>query len=148
MIELLDNELENMIGDNGVKVPGLGVIVYKDGEEIYSKFLGKRIIETPKPVTRHTRFRAASVSKMFTIFSIMQLVEQGKITLDDDISNYLGFELRNPNFPQKKITSAEKNTAPFPPAAKISAILSKNESSISLYITASTNGEPIRCTTS
>lgn len=103
-IEHLDSELENMIGDNGIKVPGLGVIVYEDGAEIYSKFLGRRIIEASKPVTRHTRFRAASVSKMFTVFSIMQLVEQGKINLDDDISNYLGFKLRNPNFPQKKIT--------------------------------------------
>ena len=104
-IEILDSELENMIGDIGVKVPGLGVIVYTDGEEIYSKFLGKRVIEAEKPVTRHTRFRVASVSKMFTIFSIMQLVEQNKINLDDDISDYLGFELRNPNFPQKKITT-------------------------------------------
>ena len=105
MIALLDSKLKNMIGDSGIKVPGLGVIVYKDGEEIYSNFLGKRIIETSKPVTRHTRFRAASVSKMFTIFSIMQLVDQNKINLDDDISDYLGFKLRNPNFPQKKITT-------------------------------------------
>lgn len=104
-IELLDRELENMIGDNGIKVPGLGVIVYKDGVEIYSKFLGKRVVESSKPVTRNTRFRVASVSKMFTIFSIMQLVEQSKINLDYDISNYLDFELRNPNFPQKKITT-------------------------------------------
>ena len=102
--ELLDRELERMIGDDGIKVPGLGVIIYKDGAEIYSKFLGRRDIETSKPVTRHTRFRAASLSKMFTVFSIMQLVEQGKINLDDDASDYLGFELRNPNFPQKKIT--------------------------------------------
>ena len=102
--ELLSRELESMIGDDGIKVPGLGVIVYKDGAEIFSKFLGRRTIEPSKPVTRHTRFRAASVSKMFTVFSIMQLVERGKINLDDDAGNYLGFKLRNPNFPQKKIT--------------------------------------------
>ena len=100
----LDESLAEMIGDDGIKVPGLGVIIYKGGKEVYSKFLGKRVIETSKPVTRQTRFRAASVSKMFTVFSIMQLVEQGKINLDEDISRYLGFELRNPNYPQKKIT--------------------------------------------
>ena len=104
MAEVLDKNLENMIGDSGIKVPGLGVIIFKDGKEIYSKFLGKRVIETSKPVTRQTRFRAASVSKMFTIFTIMQLVEQGKINPDEDAGNYLGFELRNPNYPQKKIT--------------------------------------------
>ena len=86
-------------------VPGLGVIVFKDGAEIYSHFSGRSVLGTnSKPVTRHTRFRVASVSKMFTIFSILQLVERGEISLDDDASDFLGFELRNPNQPQKKIT--------------------------------------------
>ena len=103
---MIDFELEKMIGDNGLKVPGLGVIIYKDGAEIYSKFLGRRVIDKnfSKPVTRQTRFRAASISKMFTVFTIMQLVEQGKINLDADASEYLNFKLRNPNFTQKKIT--------------------------------------------
>ena len=72
----LDEELENMIGDNGSKVPGLGVIVFKNGKEVYSKFLGRRHINQDKPLTRDTRFRVASISKMFTIFTIMQLVDQ------------------------------------------------------------------------
>ncbi len=102
----LDFELENLIGDAGIKVRGLGVIVYKDGAEIYSKFLGRRNIDKnlSKPVTRDTRFRAASISKMFTIFTVMQLFEEGKINLDDDAGKYLNFPLRNPNCPQKKIT--------------------------------------------
>ena len=100
----LDEKLSALIGDSDIKVPGLGVIVYKDGREIYSKFLGKRVIETSKPVTRDTRFRAASVSKMFTIFTVMQLAEQGKISLDADAGEYLNFNLRNPAYPQKKIT--------------------------------------------
>ena len=32
----LDNELAQMVGDTGTKVPGLGVIAFKDGKEIYS----------------------------------------------------------------------------------------------------------------
>ena len=98
----LDFELEKMIGDTDIKIPGLGVIIFKDGAEIYSKFLGRRNFS--QPVTRQTRFRAASVSKMFTIFTIMQLVEQGKINLDEDAGEYLNFKLRNPNFPAEKIT--------------------------------------------
>ena len=102
---MLDGELEKMIGETGAKVPGLGVIIFKEGAEIYSKFLGRRTIgKNSKPVTRDTRFRAASVSKMFTVFTILQLVEQGKINLDADASEYLNFTLRNPNFPHKKIT--------------------------------------------
>ena len=103
--EHFDDVLEKMIGDDGIKVPGLGVIIFKNGAEVYSKFIGRRSVEPSKTVTRHTKFRAASVSKMFTAFTLLQLFEQGKINLDADISDYLGFELRNPNFPQKKITA-------------------------------------------
>lgn len=100
----LDAKFSALIGDNGIKVPGLGVIVFKDGREIYSTFLGRRRINPSKPMTRNTRFRVASVSKMFAVFGVMILVERGKINLDDDAGKYLGFELRNPNQPQKKIT--------------------------------------------
>ena len=103
--EILDRELEQLIGDDGFKVPGLGVIIFKRGAEVYSKFLGQRTIHPPRPVTRRTKFRAASLSKMFTVFSLMQLAERGKLNLDDDVSDCLGFELRNPNHPQKKITA-------------------------------------------
>ena len=89
---------------NFEQVLGFGVIAFKDGKKIYSYFGGKRNIEKNLPVTEDTKFRVASVSKMFTVFSIMQLVEQGKINLDEDVSKYLGFKLRNPNFPDEKIT--------------------------------------------
>lgn len=105
MTEVLDGELERLIGDDGFKVPGLGVIIFKRGSEVYSKFLGRRTLDPLRPVTRHTKFRAASLSKMFTVFSLMQLVERGKLNLDDDAGNYLGFELRNPTHPQKKISA-------------------------------------------
>jgi D-alanyl-D-alanine carboxypeptidase len=102
--ETLDRELEGMIGNVGDKVPGLGVIIYAGGEEVYSKFVGRRRINPDKPITRRTRFRAASVSKMFTAFGIMKLVEFGKINLEDDAGKYLGFELRNSKCRRKKIT--------------------------------------------
>ena len=85
-----------------MKVPGLGVVVFKNGREVFSKFVGSRRLG--KSVTRQTRFRIASVSKMFTAFSILQLVERGKISLDDDAGELLGFELRNPNQPHAKIS--------------------------------------------
>lgn len=100
----LNRAMADIIGDTGGKVPGLGVIAFKDGEEVYSSFLGSRNIERNLPVTRDTRFRVASVSKMFTVFTIMQLVDEGKINLDADVSEYLGFELHNPNFAKIPIT--------------------------------------------
>ena len=103
-LSALDRELEEMIGNTGTKIPGLGVIVFKDGREVYSKFLGRRHIDKDLPVTRDTRFRCASISKMFTMFTIMQLVDEGKIDLEADVSKYLGFTLRNPNFLETPIT--------------------------------------------
>ena len=53
-----------------------------------------------QPITRDTRFRAASVSRQFLVFTRMQLAEQKKLQLDDDVSPYLvGFNLRNSAHP-------------------------------------------------
>lgn len=105
----LTTELDSMVGHNGTHVPGLGVEIYKNGKKAYSHFAGHRYFaEKPGqedlPVTSKTRFRAASVSKMFTGFTIMQLVDEGKLKLDEDVSDLLGFKLRNPNYPETPIT--------------------------------------------
>lgn len=105
----LTTELKSMLGDNGTKVPGLGTIIYVKGKPIYKQFLGSRYIDNTNrkkdlPVTEDTRFRVASVSKQFTSYTIMQLVEQGKLKLDGDVSDYLGFMLRNPAYPNTPIT--------------------------------------------
>ena len=102
--DFLDDQFAAMIGDGDLQVPGLGIIVFKNGQTVYENFFGKRNLDKNLPVTKETRFRAASVSKMFTMFGIMQLVEAGKIGLDEDVSTYLGFNLRNPHFPDEKIT--------------------------------------------
>lgn len=51
-----------------------------------------------------TLFRIASVSKFVTTIGVMQLVDKRKIDLDTDASRYLGFTLRNPDFPNVVIT--------------------------------------------
>jgi CubicO group peptidase (beta-lactamase class C family) len=106
----LDAALADMIGGYGEKVPGLAVIVYKNGKEVYRNMLGNRFLSPRNknwnlPVTADSRFRVASISKVFTAAGYMQLVEQGKINLDEDVSRYLGFTLRNPKYPNKAITS-------------------------------------------
>ena len=105
----LTKRLDAMLGDTGTKVPGLGVVLYRNGQEVYSHFAGSRrfLTQNPaaaEPITRDTRFRIASVSKQFTIFTLMQLVEAGKLSLDADVSDYLGFPLRNPAHPNTPIT--------------------------------------------
>ncbi|HEY7809134.1 MAG TPA: serine hydrolase domain-containing protein [Allosphingosinicella sp.] len=48
--------------------------------------------------------RVASISKLVVALGVMRLVEEGKIDLDRDVSDYLGWQLRNPAFPDGKIT--------------------------------------------
>jgi len=55
-------------------------------------------------VTVDDPVRVASVSKMVTAIGVMQLVDAGKLDLHSDVSRWLGWKLRNPNFPDRPIT--------------------------------------------
>jgi CubicO group peptidase (beta-lactamase class C family) len=48
--------------------------------------------------------RVASISKLVTALAAMRLVDQGKLDLDRDVSKYLGWQIRNPAFPDAPIT--------------------------------------------
>jgi CubicO group peptidase (beta-lactamase class C family) len=86
------------------KVMGLSVAVVKKGKIIYTHSFGLKNAETNTPLTDDCIFRIASISKSFSATSIMQLVEQKKLSLDDDISNLVGFKVRNPKYPETIIT--------------------------------------------
>ncbi|MBB5286475.1 CubicO group peptidase (beta-lactamase class C family) [Rhabdobacter roseus] len=83
---------------------GLSVAVVKKREVIYSRAFGQKDIERKEPLTTQSIFRIASISKSFSATSIMQLVEAGKLRLDDDVSNLIGFKVRNPHYPEEVIT--------------------------------------------
>jgi CubicO group peptidase (beta-lactamase class C family) len=55
-------------------------------------------------VTIDDPVRVASVSKMVTAIGVMKLADEGRLDLGRDVSDYLGWQLRNPNFPQRPIT--------------------------------------------
>jgi CubicO group peptidase (beta-lactamase class C family) len=86
------------------EVVGLSVAVVKKGKIIYNNSFGLKDIESNAPMTNNTLFRIASISKSFSATSIMQLVEAGKISLDDDFGKLVGFPIRNPKFPNTVIT--------------------------------------------
>ncbi|MFH0736675.1 MAG: serine hydrolase domain-containing protein [bacterium] len=98
----LDSLLANAIIENNVL--GMSVAVIKNNNLIYSKGFGIRDVERNLPVNNNTLFRIASISKMITTTALMTLYDKGLFKLDDDISQYLGFVLRNPNFPNDTIT--------------------------------------------
>jgi CubicO group peptidase (beta-lactamase class C family) len=57
-----------------------------------------------RQLTTDHRMRVASISKLVTNLAVMTLVERGKLDLDRDVSDYVGFRFRNPAFPDAKIT--------------------------------------------
>lgn len=66
--------------------------------EGYADPTSKRAISVDDPV------RIASISKLVLSIGVMRLVEDGTLDLDADVSKTLGWTLRNPAFPKKKIT--------------------------------------------
>ncbi|NEW08345.1 serine hydrolase [Paenibacillus sp. SYP-B3998] len=80
------------------KINALTVAVVQNGQVLARKGYGVTDRSTNTPVQPdQTVFRVASVSKVFTALAIMQLVDQGKIGLQDNIEKYLdGYKVNNP----------------------------------------------------
>ena len=77
-----------------------GILVIFDRNEVLQCIpFGHADIQRNIDVTDSTVFRIASISKTITSLALMQLEEQGKISMDKDISDILGYEVRNPYFP-------------------------------------------------
>ena len=83
---------------------GVTAVVLKDGEVIYDKAFGYKDLDTKEPLSTSHMMRIASISKSFTATGLMKQVEKGIISLDDDISDLIGFQIRNPHHPEVPIT--------------------------------------------
>lgn len=94
-------ELEELIVDlmRQSKIPGLSIGVVLNGESVYARGFGARNLEKNLPMTPDTLWGIASISKSFCALSIMQLVEKGKISLDDPVSKYINFKLGSKDKP-------------------------------------------------
>ena len=104
----LDAALSAIVDDDAHPLASLSVLAIRQGKVSYQQQFGYRHLgATPAgnlPVTPATLFRIASVSKMMTTVGLMRLLEQGKLSLDQDVGIYLGFSLRNPHFPRQAVT--------------------------------------------
>jgi methyl acetate hydrolase len=70
-------------------VPGVVALVTDRERVLYQGAFGVADVSTGRPLTRDSMFRIASMTKPITSVALMQLVEQGKIGLDDRASKYL-----------------------------------------------------------
>ncbi len=83
---------------------GLSVATVCDGKITGTYHAGLRDFERNLPVNEDTKYRIASISKFVMTTAMMQLYDRKLLDLDEDVSTYLGFSLRNPAHPDKPIT--------------------------------------------
>lgn len=69
--------------------PGAAALVAVNGKVIYRKAFGKANLELGVDMSPNNVFEIGSITKQFTTVSILMLVEQGKLKLDDDITTYI-----------------------------------------------------------
>ncbi|MCB0689127.1 MAG: beta-lactamase family protein [Saprospiraceae bacterium] len=82
-------EIDRIFSSFNQNTPGYAIGIIKDGNLIYSKGYGSANLEYKIALTDTSSFYIASLSKQFTAACIIYLKEQGKISLQDDIRNYI-----------------------------------------------------------
>jgi len=89
----LAEDLDKLISETieSFNLPGVAVGVVRRNSVAYAKGFGVLNADTGGEVTEHTLFHMASVAKPFVATAIMQLVEQGKIDLDERVKTYLPY---------------------------------------------------------
>ncbi len=98
-----------------IDIPGMAIAVVQDGAVIYSKAFGVRNIAAQTELAEDHIFHMASVSKPFVATAIMQLVERGKMKLDDPVTTYLPyFQLADDRYQQITIRQMLNHTSGMP----------------------------------
>ncbi|MCL2568696.1 MAG: beta-lactamase family protein [Oscillospiraceae bacterium] len=87
----MERQIEELMQEHvGTSTPGAAIVVVHEGEIIFSRGYGWADIDNQIPVDPATTvFEYASIGKTFTWVAVMQLVEQGLLDLDADITTYL-----------------------------------------------------------
>jgi CubicO group peptidase (beta-lactamase class C family) len=65
------------------------ILLAENGKIVFDKAYGYADRENKKAMSTGTEFRLASVTKLFTLVSIMQLYDEGKLSMDDKLGKYL-----------------------------------------------------------
>ena len=84
------------------KIPGAILLIQQHGKPVYHEFFGVRDVATKAPMTDDTIFRLFSMTKPITSVVAMQLIQEGKLRLDDPVAKYI------PSFAKAKVGVEQK----------------------------------------
>ena len=88
-LQTIEEKVEKRRAELGI--PGMSLVIVKDGEIIYMKGLGYKDFEKKVAVTPDTQFAIGSATKAFTSLSVLMSADEGKINLDDSPKKYLPY---------------------------------------------------------
>jgi Beta-lactamase class C and other penicillin binding proteins len=103
----LDRVLEEYVADG--RIPGAVMLVLQHGEPVYERAVGFADKEAKRPMRTDTIFRIASQTKAITSVAVLQLVEEGKLTLNTPLSSII------PEFGQAQVAVAKDGATEFVP---------------------------------
>jgi CubicO group peptidase (beta-lactamase class C family) len=84
------------------KISGADVLIQQGGKPVYHETFGVQDVASKSPITDNTIFRLSSLTKVITSVVAMQLIQDGKIKLDDPVSKYI------PSFANMKVGVEKK----------------------------------------
>jgi CubicO group peptidase (beta-lactamase class C family) len=103
--ETQDRIVRNLMSTAGI--PGLEAAVVTTNRIVWEKSFGEAVLKVPGPrrsMRTDTLLSSASMGKLLVTVATLQLVEKGRIRLDDDIDTSLPYAVRNPAWPDVPIT--------------------------------------------
>ena len=106
----LSGALQAIVSDSAQPLSSLSALVIHRGQFDFEGHYGLRIVAggttgNGAAADHATLYRMASVSKLVTTIGAMRLVDAGRLDLDADIGQYLGYAVRNPHFADVPITT-------------------------------------------
>lgn len=94
-LQRIEEKVESRRKELGI--PGMSLVIVKDGKVVFMKGLGFKDFEKKIPVTPDTQFGIGSATKAFTALSMLMSVDEGKVNLDDSPRKYLPyFKMQDP----------------------------------------------------
>ena len=94
--------IENIMVTN--QIPGISASIVKNNSIVWDHYFGHANLDEEITVMENTMFSLASVSKTVTVTALMQLWEEGFFDMDDDIDQFLPFNVNHPDYPFIPIT--------------------------------------------
>jgi CubicO group peptidase (beta-lactamase class C family) len=109
-------------------LPGVSAAVIQGEDVIWSRGFGFRSVEKGLPATPHTLYPIASITKSFTCAAIMQLAEQGKLSVEDPVADHIPLDIQ-PGGEPVRIWHLMTHTSGIPALAYAEAVLSRRQAS-------------------